>query len=156
MLHLEPAACSRVCDAGGGRFGRRRSSTMMNRNEFFPSFPVDVRALWDINGKSLEYAEKAYRAWLDAAGEMQTEAIAFFNERLAKDSEAITRLGRCRSPAEVLSVQAEYAGHVFADLVNESQKIAASFGRFARAGALTEPATESKETSVRRPSHRPH
>ena len=127
---------------------------MMNRNEFFPSFPVDVRALWDINGKSFDYAEKAYRAWLEAAGEMQTQAIAFLNDRLVKDSEAITRLGRCRSPAEVLSVQADYAGHVFADLVNESQKIAASFGKFARAGAVAAPTHESKEAPVRRPVHR--
>jgi len=127
---------------------------MMNRNEFFSSFPVDVRALWDINGKSFDYAEKAYRAWLEAAGEMQTQAIAFLNDRLAKDSEAITRLGRCRSPAEVLSVQADYAGHVFADLVNESQKIAASFGKFARVGAAAAPTHESKEAPVRRAVHR--
>jgi hypothetical protein len=128
---------------------------MMKQNEFFPAFPVDARTLWDINGKSLDYAEKAYRAWLDAAGEMQTQAIAFFNDRLAKDSEAITRLGRCRSPAEVLSVQAEYAGHVFADLVNESQRMAASFGKIARVGALAGPAHESKEAPARRPAHRP-
>ncbi|HTP45748.1 MAG TPA: phasin family protein [Casimicrobiaceae bacterium] len=128
---------------------------MMNRNEFFPSFPVDVRALWDINGKSVDYAEKAYRAWLEAAGEMQAQAIAFFNERLARDSEAVTRLGRCKSPAEVLTVQAEYAGHVFADFVNESQRIAASLGKIARAGALAEPAYESREASTKRPAHRP-
>jgi hypothetical protein len=127
---------------------------MTNPSEFFPSFPVDVRAFWDMNGKSFDYAEKAYRAWLEAAGEMQSEAIAFLNDRLAKDSATMVRLGRCKSPLEVLNVQAEYAGHAFADLVNESQKIAASFSKVARIGALTDPTHATSETAQKRPAHR--
>ena len=128
---------------------------MMNQNEFFSSFPVDVRALWDINGKSLDYAEKAYRAWLEAAGEVRGRAIAFFNERLAKDSAAIARLGQCKSPIEALNVQADYAGHAFADLVNESQKLAACFAKAARASGLPEAAHMSRVAAHKRAPHRP-
>ena len=126
---------------------------MTKPNEFFPSFPVDVRALWDVNGKSLDYAEKAYRAWLDAAGEMQSQAIAFLNDRLEKDTASVTRLGRCRTPVEVMSVQAEYAGNMFADLINESQKMAEYFGKAAKFGAPKEYA--QKETAHKHQAHRP-
>ena len=127
---------------------------MMKQNEFFSAFPVDVRALWDVNGKSFDYAEKAYRAWLEAAGEMRSEAIAFLNERLAKDSAAIARLGQCKSPMEAWNVQADYAGHAFADLVNESQKLAACFVKAAQATGLPEPAPASKEAGHKRVPHR--
>jgi hypothetical protein len=127
---------------------------MISENEFFPAFPVDVRALWDVNGRSLNYAEKAYRAWLEAAGEMQSEAIAFFNDRLAKDSAAMVRLGQCRTPVEILNVQAEYAGHAFTDLINGSQKFAAYFGKAASAGGSTEAAHASKEPVHKRSAQR--
>jgi hypothetical protein len=127
---------------------------MTNPNEFFSSFPVDVRALWNINGKSFDYAEKTYRTWLEAAGEMQRQAIAYLNDRLEKDSAAVTRLGQCRTPVEVLSVQADYAGNVFADLISESQKMAAYFGN-ATFGASTELAHAGKEAVHKRPAHRP-
>ena len=131
---------------------------MTSQTKFFPTFPVDVRALWDINGKSLDYAEKAYRAWLDAAGEMQNEAIDFLNSRLAKDSAAIARLGQCKTPVEVFNVQADYAGHAFADFVTEGQKIVAYFGNAATEGLTSAPAEEpvskAKAASHRRPAHR--
>ena len=123
---------------------------MTNPNEFFSSVPVDVRALWDINGTSFGYAEKAYRTWLEAAGEMQKQAIAFLNDRLEKDTAAVTRLGQCRTPVEVLSVQAEYAGNIFADLVSESQKMAEYLGKAAKLG---EPSPSS--AVHKRQAHRP-
>jgi hypothetical protein len=128
---------------------------MTNPNELFPSFPVDVRALWDVNGKSFDYADKAYRAWLDAAGEMQSQAIAFLHDRLTKDSAAVTRLGQCRTPVEVLSVQAEYAGNMFADLISESQKIAAYLGKAATISARGGAAHGQRQTEHKRPAHRP-
>ena len=127
---------------------------MMKQYGFFPSFPVDVSALWGANGKSVDYAGKTYRAWLEAAGAMQTQAIAFFNQRLAKDSAAVARLGQCRSPTEVMSVQAEYLRHAFADFVDESQKMAASFGKVASAGGLAVPGYEPRESPTKRPVHR--
>ena len=126
----------------------------MKQYGFFPSFPVDVRSLWDVNGKSLDYAGKSYRAWLEAASAMQTQTIAFLNDRLVKDSAAIARLGQCKSPTEIMNVQAEYVRHAFADFVDESQKMAASFGKIASASALAAPAYERQDTSPKRPAHR--
>jgi len=130
---------------------------MANRTDLFTSFPFDVRMLWDINGKSFNYAEKAYRAWLDAAGEIQSEAVGFLNDRFAKDSAAIARLGQCRTPADVINAQAEYAQHALEDFMSEGQKIAACLGNAAKksvfAGLATE-ATEPTPASHRRAGHR--
>lgn len=129
---------------------------MTNPNEFFPSFPVDMRALWDMNGKSFDYADRAYRTWLEAAGEMQNQALAFLNVRLEKNTAAVTRLGQCKTPVEVLSVQAEYAGNMFADLVSESQKMAAYFGKAAKFGVPGAASAHSeRKTEHRRQPHRP-
>jgi Phasin protein len=113
---------------------------MTRQNEFFTAFPVDARVLWDMNGKSLDYAEKAYRMWLQAAGEMQGNAMAFLHGRLEKDVAAMTRCGRCKTPAELLNVQADYAGHMFADLVSEGQKIVACLNKAVLSGASGEAA----------------
>ena len=115
---------------------------MKSQTEFFSAFPVDVRALWDMNGKSLDYADRVYMEWLNAAGEVQSEAMEFLNNRFAKDSAVIARLGQCKTPLEVFGVQADYAGHAFADFVNEGQKIAACLGDATREGMLSGPAEE--------------
>jgi hypothetical protein len=128
---------------------------MTNPNEFFSSVPVDVRALWDINGKSVDYAEKAYRTWLEATGEMQKQAIAFLSDRLEKNTAAVTRLGQCKTPVEVLSVQADYAGNMFADLISESQKMAAYFGKAAKLGVPSASSAAKRENVHKRPAHRP-
>ena len=124
----------------------------------FPPFPMDARTFWDINGRSLEYAEKAYRAWLEAAGEMQSEVIEFLNSRLAKDSAMMVRLGRCKTPVEAFNVHAEYAGDTFYDLVNEGQKIVAQFGTVAAQGFLVEtegePSRSGEPKSHARRAHR--
>ena len=114
---------------------------MTSPTEFFP-FPVDMRALWDPNGKSIDYAERAYRAWLDAAGEMQYQAVEFLNDRLTKDSEAMERLGRCKTPVEAFNVQADYAGHALADFMLEGQKVIACFGKAAKVGMMLNAPTE--------------
>lgn len=129
-----------------------------DRTDLFAAFPFDVRMLWDVNGKSLNYAEKAYRAWLDAAGEIQTEAFGFMNSRFAKDSAALARLGQCQSPAEMVNVQAEYTQGALADFMSESQKIAACLGNAAKKSVFPSLAAEPKEpqrTAHRRGGHRP-
>ena len=127
------------------------------RTDPFASFPFDVRMLWDINGKSLDYAETAYRAWLDAAGEIQTEAVGFLNSRFAKDSAAIARLGQCQTPADVLDAQAEYAQSALADFMSESQRIATCLGNAAKKSvfpSLAVPEAEPLPAAHRRTGHR--
>lgn len=127
---------------------------MTSQTEFFSAFPVDVRALWDMNGKSLDYADKIYRAWLNAAGEVQSEAMEFINNRFEKDSAVIARLGQCKTPVEIFGVQADYAGHAFADFVREGQKIAACLGNAAREGILSGPAEEPSSNAKEVGSHK--
>ncbi len=130
---------------------------MTERTDFFSAFPADLRALWDVNGTSLNYAEKAYRAWVEAASEIQSETIGFMNNRFAKDSAALARLGECKTPVEVLNAQTEYAQHALADFMGEGQKIVACLGNAARRTVFAGSATESKEpepASHRRPGHR--
>jgi len=122
---------------------------------FFPPFPVDARTLWDMNGRSVEYVEKAYRAWLEAASEMQSEALDFLNARLTKDAAMMARFGRCKTPVEAFNLQAEYAGSTFVDLVNEGQKIAEHFGKAAAKGFFGEAAEEASRGAEPR-SHRRH
>ena len=127
------------------------------RTDPFASFPFDVRMLWDINGKSINYAEKAYRAGLDAAGEIQTEAVGFLNSRFAKDSAAIARLGQCQTPTEVINAQTEYAQSTLADFMTESQKIAACLGNAAKKSvfpSLVAPEVEPQRGRHRRGGHR--
>jgi hypothetical protein len=117
---------------------------MMTETTFFPPFPVDVRSLWDINGKS---AETTYRAWLETVGQMQTETIQFLNIRIAKNAALLARLGQCRTPADVFNVQADYASHAFIDFVNEGQKVAARFEKVAAQGMFAQPIESTPKSS---------
>jgi hypothetical protein len=89
-----------------------------------PPILFDLPSLWDMNAKPLDFAQRAYTAWVDAATEMQSHAAEFLNNRLAMDSAAVTKLAQCSTPLEILGVQADYAREAFADFVTEGQKIA--------------------------------
>jgi phosphoribosylformylglycinamidine (FGAM) synthase-like amidotransferase family enzyme len=92
--------------------------------------------LWGINPESLGYAERAYRTWCETAGEIQSHATQFLNNRLAKDYAAIAELGQCKTPVEVFSAQVAYASKTFADLVDEGQKVVAYLSNMATQGIL--------------------
>ena len=103
---------------------------MTSQLESVPSL-FDARTLWGMKPGSFDYAERAYRAWCETAGEIQSQATQFLNNRLAKDSAAIARLGRCRNPVDVFNAQIDYASNAFADFVDEGQKVAAYLGNVA-------------------------
>jgi Phasin protein len=111
---------------------------MTKQIESIPSF-LDVRTWYGMNPE-LDYAERAYKAWCETAGDMQSHATQFLNNRLAKDSAAIAQFGQCRTPVEVFNAQVDYASNAFADLVDEGQKVVAYFGTMARDGMLNGPA----------------
>lgn len=100
---------------------------MTNQIDFFSPVRLDPRAFWDMNAKPLEYAERVCKAWFDATGEMQSQALEFLNDRLATDSAALAKLSQCTVPLEVLSVQTEYARRAFRDFVAGGQKMVAWF-----------------------------
>ena len=85
--------------------------------------PFDVRAMWDVNSGMLGSGDKAYRAWLDGASRMQSEATAFWNGRLGKDVEVLSALGQCANPGEALEVQMKYARDAMADYYEEGQRM---------------------------------
>ena len=85
--------------------------------------PFDVRAMWNMNGAGLGYGDTAYRAWLDGATRMQTEATTFCNERLAKDMAALTMIGQCKDPAQAFEAQMRYAREAMADYYAEGQRM---------------------------------
>ena len=115
---------------------------MTRQTELVPP-SLDVRTLWGINPESLGYAERAYRTWCETAGELQSHATQFLNNRLAKDYAAIAQLGQCRTPVEVFNAQVAYASNTFADLVDEGQKVVAYLGNKVTEGMLQAPAAES-------------
>lgn len=104
--------------------------------DFFASFPPDVRSLWG-NAGGFDYAEKAYRAWFEAAGRIQGDAVRFMRHRLEKDQAAFAELGKCQTAVDAFNVQFAYARDTFADYVSEGQKLAAMIGDVAREGMPT-------------------
>jgi hypothetical protein len=115
---------------------------MTRQTELVPP-SLDVRTLWGINPESLGYAERAYRTWCETAGELQSHATQFLNNRLAKDYAAIAQLGQCRTPVEVFNAQVAYASNAFAEFVDEGQKVAAYLGSKVTEGMLPGPLAES-------------
>lgn len=110
----------------------------MTRQIGFPSF-LDVQALCGMNPGSFDYAETAYRTWCETAGEIQTHARQFLNDRLANDSAAMARFGQSKTPIEVFNAQIDYVNKTFADLVDEGEKVVAYFGNMATGAMLPGP-----------------
>jgi phasin protein len=125
---------------------------MTSYTDFVSPFSFDMRNLWNMNRKSFNYAENAYRAWLAAAGEIQTDVVGFMNNYFAKYSAAVTRIGQCKTPAEVLHAQTEYAQSALADLMSEGQKIAARFSNVAQPMFAAQASTEAAPASQRKAS----
>ncbi len=85
--------------------------------------PFDVRALWKMTGTPLDRADTAFRGWLDGATRMQSEAAAFWSDRLGKDIEAFGALSKCANPGEAFEFEMCYARETMADYVTEGQRM---------------------------------
>jgi hypothetical protein len=96
---------------------------MRHAAEAAPAMPFDVRAMWNMGEAPWGYGEKAYRTWLDGAARMQTEATTFWSERVAKDMAALSALGKCTNPVELMNMQMSYARDAMADYYAESQRM---------------------------------
>ena len=132
---------------------------MTKQSELIPS-SLDVRTLWGINPESLGYAEIAYRRWCETAGDIQSRATQFLNNRFQKDYAAIARLGQCKTPGEMFTAQVDYASKAFTDLVDEGQLVVAYLSNMATQGILNGPVAQlpsvskSKVTGRNGRSHR--
>jgi len=115
--------------------------------------------VYGLDSPSLDYAEKVCRAWYASAGKLQDHAAKFLNNRLAGDSAALATFGQCRTPLELFNAQVEYAQRAFADIVDESQKVAEFLGEMttpeALFGGCLQPAPRTKRDGKRTRSTHP-
>jgi len=96
---------------------------MKQATEAATANPFDVRALWKMTGTPMDQADTAFRGWLDGATRMQTEAAAFWNDRLGKDVEVLGALSKCTNPGDAFEIEMCYARDAMADYVTESQRM---------------------------------
>jgi hypothetical protein len=66
---------------------------------------------------------RSYNVWLDSAAKMQAESLRFILDRVRKDLEIPARLAECKSPVDVLEVQASFASTMVSDYLNETGKL---------------------------------
>lgn len=89
------------------------------------SNPFDIGAFFDVNGRSVEFAEKTYRAWLDGIGRAQNETVRFLKDRAVEDFATVGNFARCTTVSELVDLQTQYATKALSDFVSEGQKIGA-------------------------------
>lgn len=97
--------------------------------------PFDMQALREMNSHSVEFAEKAYHAWLEAIGRAQGETVKFLKDRAAVDFAAVGDLTRCTTVSEIVDVQTQYMAKALSDFVSEGQKLGAIFNDTVRQSA---------------------
>ena len=83
----------------------------------------DVQPLWAWNDETVQFAERAYRSWLQGAETFQTQALEFWNAELHKSIEAMNEMARCQTAAEAFGVQTRYATEAIQDFLVESGKV---------------------------------
>jgi hypothetical protein len=122
---------------------------MTKRQDAASEDPIDLRALFDMNGASLEYAERTYRAWLEGAGRIQNETLGFLNGRWEKGLETARELTQCKTPTEYFEAQARYADRAISDWVEQSQKMVRMLGELTihSPDAEAEAAPRSRKTA---------
>jgi hypothetical protein len=84
---------------------------------------ADVRPLWGFNGETLDYAERAYRSWLQGAESVQANAMSYWSTEMQKGIEAMNEIAKCQSAAEAFGIQTRYATEAMQDFFAESQKV---------------------------------
>jgi Phasin protein len=87
------------------------------------SNPMDVYGVLGMQVPPFDFAEKAYRAWLDGAQTVQAEATEFVSARASKDMAALSEWARCKTPTDALEMQARYASEALSDYVVGSQRM---------------------------------
>lgn len=97
-----------------------------------PASPFDLRMLWDVNGRSLELAERTYRAWMDGTVRLQSEAMDFWITSAAKNLSAATDLAKCATAAEAFERQSRHAQESVSELLGEGRKMAEMVGEIVK------------------------
>jgi hypothetical protein len=81
-----------------------------------------------MSGRSFEMAERACRAWMGGAMQMQNEALDFMRASAGRNVTAASEIAQCTSPAEVFGLQSRYAQESVAEWLDEGRKMAEMVG----------------------------
>jgi hypothetical protein len=106
---------------------------MANRTDTH-SAPSDVRALWGFDGETLDYAERAYRSWMEGAESVQSKAMSYWSAEVQKGIDAMNEMAKCQSAAEAFGIQTRYATEAMQDFFEEGRKV---IDRLATLGATS-------------------
>lgn len=85
--------------------------------------PMNVYSMLGMQPPTLDFAERAMRAWFEGAQSLQAEATEFVSARAGKDMAALSEWSQCRTPTDALEMQARYAGEALADYLAEGQRM---------------------------------
>ena len=116
--------------------------------------PADVRPLWAFNDETLDYAERAYRSWLQGAESAQAKALSYWSTELQKGIDAMNEIAKCQSAAEAFGIQTRYATEAMQDFFTESRRVMdqlTSLG--ATPWAMTPSDNDNTEGAHKRTSH---
>jgi hypothetical protein len=85
--------------------------------------PGNVYTMLGMQPPTLDFAERAMRAWFEGAQSLQAEATEFISARAGKDMAALSEWSHCATPTDALEMQARYASEALADYVAETQRM---------------------------------
>jgi hypothetical protein len=85
--------------------------------------PMDDYGILGMHAPPFDFAETAFRAWLEGAQSMQAEATEFVSARAGKDMAALSEWTRCKTPTDALEMQARYASEALSDYVAGSERM---------------------------------
>jgi len=76
-----------------------------------------------LTGDSLDYAERAYRSWLQGAESVQATAMTYWPTGGQKGTNAMADTPKSETAAEAFGVQTRYATEAIQDFLVESGKV---------------------------------
>jgi hypothetical protein len=105
--------------------------TMASQMEANKNDP-DVHALWAWNDGTMQFAERAYRSWMQGAETIQSHALDYWSTELQKSIEVMNEMAKCQTAAEAFGVQTRYATEAMQGFIAEGQKVIDQFANFTR------------------------
>ena len=117
----------------------RKATIMTKHTSAFASFPEAVQAFWKFNEPPANPALGNYSAWLKDCGRLQDESLRFLGARVSSQFQAAAALAACKTPAEALGLQMQYANATVSDYMIEGKKMVELCRSIAAPGASTQP-----------------
>jgi hypothetical protein len=95
---------------------------MANSPEANKTVP-DIQALFPWSEEPMQFAERAYRRWLQGAETVQSQAMEYWNTGMQKSIDAMNEIAQCQTAAEAFGVQTRLATEAVQGFITESQKV---------------------------------